>query len=156
MAARFVVGDLFASSGLPALAHGCNCAGAMGKGIAVEFKRRFPEMFEEYRERCRDGRFGLGEVFAWEEGDVVVFNLGTQKTWRTKASLEAVKSALRGMIAEAEERGIVRVGLPRIGAGLGGLDWGLVREEIEDLAKDTNVELVVFEQFEAGKGVELR
>jgi O-acetyl-ADP-ribose deacetylase (regulator of RNase III) len=125
----------------------------MGKGIAVEFRRRFPAMFEEYRERCRDGRFGLGEVFAWEQDDVVVFNLGTQKTWRTKATLEAVRTALRGMIAEAEERGLVRIGLPRVGAGLGGLDWSLVRKEIEDIAKGTNVELVVFEEFEAGKRV---
>ena len=60
----FVKGDLFAHKGLDALAHGCNCAGAMGKGIAVHFRERFPNMYGEYKQRCADGRFTLGAVFA--------------------------------------------------------------------------------------------
>lgn len=53
--------DLFASE-LPALGHGCNSAGAMGKGIAVEFRRRWPAMFDEYKRRCADGSFKLGDL----------------------------------------------------------------------------------------------
>jgi O-acetyl-ADP-ribose deacetylase (regulator of RNase III) len=79
----FVKGDLFRQEGLRALAHGCNCAGAMGKGIAVEFRSRFPKMYAEYKQRCADGAFTPGEVFTWTEQGLTVFNLGTQKTWRT-------------------------------------------------------------------------
>jgi hypothetical protein len=59
----------------------------MGKGIAVEFKARFPRMYSEYKQRCADGRFRLGDVFTWHEAGMTVFNLGTQKTWRSKAEL---------------------------------------------------------------------
>jgi O-acetyl-ADP-ribose deacetylase (regulator of RNase III) len=142
---RFVRGDLFAETAPRAIAHGCNCAGAMGKGIAVEFRRRFPAMYEEYRARCADGRFGLGDVFLWSADDRTVFNLGTQKTWRTKAKLADVETALRAMVKLAERDGIAEIGLPRIGAGLGALPWADVRAAIERIGGDTIVALVVFE-----------
>jgi len=148
MPTAFMKGDLFGASGLDALAHGCNCAGAMGKGIAVEFRKRFPEMYAEYKERCARGQFNLGDVFTWTQGSITVFNLGTQRTWRTKADLTAVKMALEAMIQLAEQAGIQRVGLPRIGAGLGGLAWPDVRSELVALGDSTSVELVVFEDYE--------
>lgn len=42
-------GDIFSISGISCYAHGCNCAGAMGKGIALQFKKRFPQMYLQYR-----------------------------------------------------------------------------------------------------------
>ena len=63
----FETGDIFATLGVSAFAHGCNCAGAMGKGIAVSFRERWPKMYEEYRRRCKAGEFKLGDVFIWEK-----------------------------------------------------------------------------------------
>jgi O-acetyl-ADP-ribose deacetylase (regulator of RNase III) len=94
MPTRFVKGDLFQTRDLDALAHGCNCAGAMGKGIAVEFRKRFPEMYAEYKARCARRSFALGDVFAWRQGDITIFNLGTQRTWRTRADLTGVALTL--------------------------------------------------------------
>lgn len=147
MPATFVSGNLFEAPELDAIGHGCNCAGAMGKGIAVEFKKRFPAMYREYKQRCADGAFGLGDVFFWEDGDTRVFNLGTQKTWRSGAVMSAIESSVERMLAIAEERGVGRIGLPRIGAGLGGLKWSEVRHAIETKAAASKVELVVFEHF---------
>ena len=53
-------GDIFRLEGVTSYAHGCNCAGAMGKGIAVSFKQRLPEMYAEYKELCRNGQFKPG------------------------------------------------------------------------------------------------
>lgn len=116
-------GDLFASQDLDALAHGCNCAGTMGRGIAVEFKRRWPEMYSEYRARCLDGRFTPGDLFVWDEPGLTVYNLGTQPHWRSPAELPAIDSAVRKMIDHAVANGIRTIGMPRIGAGLGRLSW---------------------------------
>ena len=55
----------------------------MGAGIAVRFKSQWPAMYAEYRRRCADGRFAPGEGFAWEEGGVTVFNLATERHWRS-------------------------------------------------------------------------
>lgn len=120
-------GDLFASDDLDALAHGCNCAGAMGKGIAVEFKRRWPDMYREYRARCLDGRLPLGDLFAWQEPGLTIYNLGTQPHWRRPAELPAIDSAVRKMLRHASENGVRTIGMPQIGAGLGRLNW----EDIE-------------------------
>ncbi len=144
----FVKGDLFGRDDLEALAHGCNCAGAMGKGIAVEFRARFPEMYEEYKRRCADGRFKPGDVFAWRADRQTVYNLGTQRTWRTGAELDAIERSARGMVELAEKSGISKIGLPRIGAGLGGLPWAQVRALLAELGGGTDVELIVFEEFE--------
>lgn len=154
MPAIFVKGDLFADERLDALAHGCNCAGAMGKGIAVEFRRRFPDMYAEYKCRCADGRFGLGDVFVWDARDVTVFNLGTQQSWRSRADLPAIDRALRKMVQTCEERAIKTVGLPRIGAGLGGLPWADVRALVASVGATTTVELMVFEEVAPGARAE--
>jgi O-acetyl-ADP-ribose deacetylase (regulator of RNase III) len=147
----FTKGDIFATEGVTSYAHGCNCAGAMGAGIAIEFKRRWPAMFEEYAARCADGRFGLGDVFVWTEGPTTVFNLGTQAHWRKKAQLPALAMALRKMTELATHAGIERVGLPRIGAGLGGLDWMRVKRVMTEVGAETKVTLMVFEQFVRAK-----
>lgn len=136
-------GNLFAFNDILALAHGCNCAGAMGKGIALEFRRRWPAMFEEYKRRCCTGEFKLGDVFMWQAGDQTIFNLGTQRSWRTKAELWAIDASVRQMTELAEECGIFAVGLPRIGAGLGGLKWQEVEAVLEKIAAQSNVRLII-------------
>jgi O-acetyl-ADP-ribose deacetylase (regulator of RNase III) len=117
----------------------------MGRGIAAEFRRRWPPMYAEYKRRCVEGSFKLGDVFAWEAEDRIIFNLGTQQTWRTKAELWAIDASLRKMITWAEFRDLPTIGLPRIGAGLGGLDWSAVDRTLEAAAAGSPVQIVVFE-----------
>jgi O-acetyl-ADP-ribose deacetylase (regulator of RNase III) len=147
MPTSFVKGDLFNTPGIRAFAQGCNCAGTMDAGVAVAFKKRWPGMFEDYAARCADHRFHLGDVAPWNEGEVVVYSLAIQEHWKKKAKLPALARALRRMVALAEHAGVERVGLPRVGAGLGGLDWPRVKSVLEEIGAETQVTLVVFEQF---------
>jgi O-acetyl-ADP-ribose deacetylase (regulator of RNase III) len=151
MPAVFTKGDMFATAELVAYGQGCNSAGAMGAGIAIEFKRRWPRMFEEYRARCEDGRFGLGDVFTWTEGEHTIFNLGMQEHWKKKAQIPALVRSLQKMCELAAHAGVSRIGLPRIGAGLGGLDWTRVKKVMSEVGDQTSVTLVVFEQFVRGR-----
>jgi O-acetyl-ADP-ribose deacetylase (regulator of RNase III) len=147
MPTTFSKGDLFATPGVRAYAHGCTTNGTMDAGVAVAFKKRFPRMFEDYAARCADGRFHLGDVIVWSEGDEVVYNLGIQEHWKTKARVPALSRALRRMVQLAEHASVARIGLPRIGAGLGGIDWPRVKSVLAEVGAETKVELVVFEQF---------
>jgi O-acetyl-ADP-ribose deacetylase (regulator of RNase III) len=156
---QFVSGDLFANAhNVQAFAHGCNCQGSMGAGIATGFRDRYPEMYEQYRRRCKEPRqFNLGDVWLWrEEGRPAVFNLGTQEdTWRARATYEAVETALWRMRELADSEGIRSIALPRIGAGDGGLSWTKVRPVIERVFADWPGTLVVYEQFvPEGSGAE--
>ncbi|MEG0191994.1 MAG: macro domain-containing protein [Stenotrophomonas sp.] len=150
MPVSFETGDIFATPGLSSYAHGCNCAGAMGKGIAVAFRQHWPAMYEAYRRLCMAGEFAPGDVFVWEEGAVTVFNLGTQLSWRTKAEYGAVERALSEMLREAEVRGVPEIALPSIGAGLGGLEWPRVRVLLEAFGAATPIRLRVCETFVEG------
>jgi len=147
MPAIFDKGDLFHTDGLRAYAHGCNCAGGMDTGIAVAFRKRWPLMFEEYRARCQDGRFRLGDVFAFREGDAVVYCLGIQEQPAKKAKVATLTKALKTMAELARKEGIERVGLPRIGTGQAGLDWPRVKKVLSEVGRETSVTFVVFEQF---------
>ncbi|MFD3706273.1 macro domain-containing protein [Nocardia sp. NPDC058658] len=141
---RHRVGNLFDATDLDALGHGCNCAGVMGRGIATEFKRRWPPMYDEYRVRCRDGRFTPGSLFVWQTDGLTIYNLGTQSTWRRNATISAIASSVGLMLDHADEVNLQRIGIPRIGAGLGGLDWPDVEGAIMPLIDTSDVEVIVF------------
>jgi len=151
MSVKYISGDLFHHS-LDAIAHGCNCEGAMGKGIALEFRSRYPEMYQEYRRRCKAREFKLGSVFAWRSPEgTIIFNLGTQVSWRTKARLDAIRASVRRMVGASEQINLKTIGLPRIGAGLGGLDWDKVKEVLDGIGSKTDIDLIVFEEYIKGR-----
>jgi O-acetyl-ADP-ribose deacetylase (regulator of RNase III) len=145
--AIFEKGDLFHTDGLRAYAHGCDCAGQMDKGVAVAFKKKWPLMYEEYRARCENGDFRLGDVLVWTEGDEVIYSLGIQEQSTQKAKITALAKSLKTMANLAQKAGIDRVGLPRIATGPAGLDWPRVKKVLSDVGRETSVTFVVFEQF---------
>jgi O-acetyl-ADP-ribose deacetylase (regulator of RNase III) len=138
----FREGDLFAS-GIPALAHGCNCRGAMGAGIAAGFKARWPDMYREYRKLCTYSRFQPGDTFRWNEPDVIIWNLMTQLRPGSDARVSAIRKALDYMVADAQVLGITEIGLPWIGCGIG----GLTRDDVRPVLarhEGSPVHLIVF------------
>lgn len=142
MPVEYRTGDLF-DQGLPALAHGVNCRGGMG-GIAGEFARRWPAMERAYRHVCAEGALHPGDLMPWTAEDgTVVYNCATQWEPGADARLAAIEESLTGAVRHAEESGIDRIGLPRIGAGIGGLRWADVAEVIERIGAATSVTLVV-------------
>jgi O-acetyl-ADP-ribose deacetylase (regulator of RNase III) len=154
MPIEFISGDLFVNRvKAEAFAHGCNCAGSMGAGIAVGFKERYPAMFEEFKRRCKakPPEFALGDVFLWrEEGAPAVFNLGTQPRPGRGATYPVVEAALRALRSAADEAGIRSIAMPRIAAGYGGLSWTKVKSQIAAAFADWSGMLYVYEEFRAG------
>jgi O-acetyl-ADP-ribose deacetylase (regulator of RNase III) len=156
MPIRFIAGDLFDNEhAARAFAHGCNCQGSMGAGIAKTFRARYPLMYEEYRRRCKaePRRFNLGDWWLWKADDQPwVFNLGTQEGYgRSRASYEAIETALREMRRQADAERITSIAMPRIGVGYGGLSWKKVRAIIETVFGDLAGTLIVYEEFVAGE-----
>ena len=156
MPIRYVAGDLFANEHqAQALAHGCNCQGVMGAGIAVGFRERYPAMYAEYRRRCQatPRQFNPGDAFLWKaNAQPWVFNLATQEDYgraRAHATYDAIERALNAMRAQAGAQGITSIALPRVGAGLGGLSWPKVHAIIEHVFANWAGTLYVYETFQA-------
>lgn len=152
MPLQFFSGDLFLNQyHAQAFAHGCNCQGVMGAGIAIRFKQDYPAMYREYRRRCRANprQFNLGDSFLWQEASKPsVFNLATQEYPGRYATCQAIENALISMMKQADENGITSIALPRIGSGCGGLNWGDVRMVIEKVFADWPGSLIVYEGFD--------
>lgn len=146
---EYRIGDLFEQTDLKAFAHGCNCAGVMGAGIAVEFKKRYPNMFELYRTFCKGGAIVLGDCFTWTDvpSETVIFNLMTQPSWKAGAILAAIEKSVSEMCIRANDLGIKRIGMPVIGCGLGGLSWEEVGPLMERLSEDYDVTFVVVKLY---------
>lgn len=131
-------GDLFTAS-TAAIGHGVNCRGLMGAGIAKEFRRRWPDMYSEYRKLCEERLLKPGQIypyrFAIDPTEVpapwFVINIASQEYPGPDASYEWLDSGICNALAYCRERGIVSLAIPRIGCGIGGLTWELVRDLLE-------------------------
>lgn len=141
-------GDIFALQGIQGYAHGCNCAGAMGKGIALQFKQKYPEMYKEYKRRCTSNQFLLGDVYEFVNEDIHIYNLATQKSWKTRAEIDAIKGSMKRMLELAQTHKVHSIALPKIGAGLGGLNWEDVKNGIESISKQfPDINLYIVENY---------
>ncbi|MET0384853.1 MAG: macro domain-containing protein [Polyangiales bacterium] len=146
MPTAFVKGDIFATENLHNYAFGANTDGTMNLGIAIAMKKRWPAFADAYAAHCEGGRFNLGDVFKWTEGETTIFALGIQQGDK-KPSFSALTRAVRQLLPIAAEAKIKRIGLPRLGVGPAGLDWTRVRKMLGEISVGQAVRLDVFEQF---------
>jgi O-acetyl-ADP-ribose deacetylase (regulator of RNase III) len=142
----YMTGDLFTSDA-PALAQGVNTKGAMSSGIAVQFKTRYPEMHTEYRKQCADGTLEPGGVLGWipEEGPTI-YNVASQKYPGANAKIEWLSASMFSALHDAEIRGYDRIAIPKIGAGVGGLNWQEVEAYLRGLANESSVDIEIWSQ----------
>src|SRR6266581_5455067 len=133
-----------------ALVNTVNCVGFMGKGIALQFKKAYPENFDAYQKACSAGEVQPGRMFIFELHSMLnpkyVINFPTKRDWRAKSRYEDVGSGLKALIAEVRRLGIRSIAVPPLGCGLGGLDWRKVRPRIEQaFAASPDVRVLLFE-----------
>lgn len=145
-------GDIFTTNSR-AIGHGVNTRGVMGAGIALEFKKRFPDMYEDYRTLCVSGDFTGGDVFPWSiksswGSDLMVFNIASQEDPGANASYDFLVEGTRQAIDICELVGQPALALPRIASGIGGLDEDIVEGILFTLAARTrvNIELWTYEK----------
>lgn len=146
---EFRKGNLF-EAGTEALVNAVNTEGVMGKGIALQFKLAFPEMFPSYQHACASGKLRPGTLHVFDRGESsaprFIINFPTKRNWRAKSRLSDVESGLIALGNTIRERRFRSIAIPALGCGLGGLDWKQVRSLIEcNLAEISNVTVLVFE-----------
>jgi O-acetyl-ADP-ribose deacetylase (regulator of RNase III) len=154
MPATFAKGDLFSTDGLHAYALGSNARGTMDRGVAVAFKKRWPKLATELGTRAASGGLALGDVVAFSEGDQTVYVLILQENEAQKAKLASLTRAANKLVELAAQSGIAQVGLFHPGTGKAGLDWPRVKRILQEIGDQTEVTLVVFEQFVRAKASE--
>lgn len=136
-------GDIFTTNAR-AIGHGVNTHGVMGAGIALQFKNRFPDMYEAYREDCKNGKLRGGEVMPWSiksswGSDLMVFNIASQEQPGANAHYDFLISGVKTSLDICELVGLPVLALPRIGSGIGGLDENVVESVLLGLAATSSV-----------------
>ena len=129
--------DLFTSQA-EALINPVNCVGVMGRGLALAFSRRYPEILAPYRAACRTGGLRPGRVMIHklaqrQPGDpVYVVHFPTKRHWRDASRIEDIAVGLTDLAARCGgAAGIRSIAVPALGCGLGGLPWAAVSALIE-------------------------
>jgi O-acetyl-ADP-ribose deacetylase (regulator of RNase III) len=130
MRIEHVTGDVFAHAAtlpVPAVAHGVNCEGVMGKGVAKTVREYWPELYQTYRQACQSGLVAPGSFLAYRTPrGGWVYNLATQDKPGPHARIEWIIEAVEAMSRHAVSVGVSKIAIVRIGAGIGGLDWASV------------------------------
>jgi O-acetyl-ADP-ribose deacetylase (regulator of RNase III) len=113
-----------------------NTVGVMGKGIAKEFKAKYPDMFDAYKQLCDSKRLDIGKLHLWRAPDHWVLNFPTKTTWKFPSKLSYIEDGLRTFVSTYKELGISSISFPPLGCGNGNLNWKDVRPVmVEHLAR---------------------
>ena len=109
-----------------------NCVGVMGKGVALAFKRQFPDMYQDYVGRCNRGEVKPGIPYLYiDKSGTRIVNFPTKDHWRQKSSYVWIATGLAYLATHVKEWGITSLALPPLGCTNGGLDWLLVKPMID-------------------------
>jgi O-acetyl-ADP-ribose deacetylase (regulator of RNase III) len=135
---EYETGDILKAN-VQALVNTVNCEGVMGKGIALQFKLKFPENFRAYETVCNQdelepGRlfvFDRGQLFEENDGPQYIINFPTKTHWRKPSKLEYIEQGMDALVEEVQQRDIESIAIPPLGCGNGGLDWEDVEAIIE-------------------------
>ncbi|MFN7904279.1 MAG: macro domain-containing protein [Pseudobdellovibrionaceae bacterium] len=123
-----------------------NCAGVMGAGLALEFKNRFPKMFDDYKIRCKKNEVIPGVPYLWEDNSVQILNFPTKRHWKENSLITDIEDGLKYLAIHYQEMGLQSIALLPLGCGLGGLDWQVVKPLVEKhLGGLPDLEVYVYE-----------
>lgn len=123
---KILIGNIFESKA-ETLVNTVNCVGVMGKGVALEFKRKYPDMYKDYVNRCNTSSVKPGEPYYYQDlFGTSVINFPTKDHWRSPSKLSYIVNGLRWFVANYKELNIKSIAFPPLGCGNGGLTWDLV------------------------------
>ncbi len=132
-----------------ALINTVNCVGAMGRGIALQVKKAFPENFKAYAVACKNAEVQPGRMFVFETGQLAnpryIINFPTKRHWRGASRIEDIDAGLPALVETIRQHDIRSIAIPPLGSGLGGLDWSDVRPRIEAALQPlTDVRVMIY------------
>jgi O-acetyl-ADP-ribose deacetylase (regulator of RNase III) len=122
-----------------------NTVGVMGKGVALEFKKRYPKMFRAYKVSCHTNQLLPGSLMIWNNNGEHIVNFATKDHWRNPSKYQYIKEGLKELKTYLSQFENIRVGIPALGCGYGGLKWDVVSKLIEKELSSLNLDIYLFE-----------
>jgi len=120
-----------------------NTVGVMGKGLAYEFKKLYPDMFKNYQKFCDSNQFQIGQLYLYKTEHKWVLNFPTKENWRKPSELEYIELGLQKFVDNFELKGIKSIAFPMLGCGNGGLEWSDVKPVMEKYLKKLPIDIYI-------------
>ncbi|HHZ05211.1 MAG TPA: macro domain-containing protein [Clostridiales bacterium] len=139
----YLKGDLL-SSPAQVQVNTVNTVGVMGKGIALQFKNKYPAMFEAYQNVCEKHLLDVGKLYLWKSTEKWILMFPTKKHWRNPSKIEYIESGLKKFVENYERIGIESIAFPKLGCGNGNLDWNVVRPIMEKYLKPLPITIYIY------------
>lgn len=141
------IGNIFESSA-QTLVNTINCVGIMGKGIALDFKNKYPEMFKEYAQLCARNQIKPGVPYYYTDLlGASIINFPTKDHWRSPSKLSYIKNGLEWFRNNYKELGITSIAFPPLGCGNGGLPWSVVGPLMYKMLSDLPIDIEIYAPF---------
>ena len=138
-------GNMF-NSKAQALVNSVNCVGVMGKGVALEFRRRYPKMFKEYQNACKNGKLQPGRVLPYRDGETWILNFAIKKDWKQPSKVEWIENCLKEFISKYRGMSIKSVAFPWLGATNGRIPLKKIKKIMRDyLSNLTDIVVEVYD-----------
>ena len=145
---HYLEGNILESKAM-ALVNTVNLEGIMGKGIALQFKKQFPNNYKLYKKACEDGTIGIGKLFVTKEQTIfglkTIINFPTKTDWRKPSEYVYIEKGLDDLIRVIRDYQIDSIAIPPLGAGNGGLNWERVKDIMERKLTSLSIEIFVYE-----------
>ncbi len=146
MPVTFIQGNIF-NSKCQTVVNTVNCVGVMGKGIAKVYKLRYPSMFEQYQEHCRNKVIGIGKLWLYDKQENApwVLNFPTKYHWKYPSKIEYIEKGLQKFIEAYKAKGITSIAFPLLGTHNGGLDTDEVKNLMVNYLEKCDIEVEIYD-----------
>lgn len=133
-----------------------NCKGAMGAGLALEFKLRYPLMYEDYLQKCNEDKLKIGRQNLFQVNDNLwILNFTTKKHWKDPSKLHYIEDGLAYFRQNHNKVDLKTVAFPKLGTSNGGLDWKDVQILMEKYLGDLNIDIYIcLDRLDKPEGIE--
>ena len=154
---KYITGNLLEAE-TQALVNTVNTVGVMGKGIALQFKERFPVNFKVYAAACKKGEMHIGKLLVVKEnslnGEQIIINFPTKIDWYKKSQYTYIEEGLKDLVRVIDEYKIQSIAIPPLGCGNGGLKWEKVKSLMDKyLSHFSNITIIIYEPNDAVKEI---
>lgn len=144
----YIKGDIFTSE-CQTIVNTVNCLGVMGKGIALEYKKRYPEMFEIYKEFCKKKMLNIGLLYLYKskKDKKWILNFPTKYDWRKPSQYEYLEKGLQKFVDTYKQKGITSIAFPLLGTQNGCLDKEEVKKIMYEYLEDCDIQIEIYEHI---------
>ncbi|MBA2392109.1 MAG: macro domain-containing protein [Ktedonobacteraceae bacterium] len=140
---RYIRGDIFEAS-TQVIVNPVNCQGVMGKGLALAFKQRYPDMFTVYQQECKTGKLSIGRPSLYQKSTPWILNFPTKDSWKANSKIEYLEKGLAYFIENYKKASITSIAFPKLGAQNGKLSWNDVGPLMAKYLSKLDIDICIY------------